>query len=113
MTCPTVEQAYTRNAAALVRYGPYAGQHAGKPRFSYDPRRAPVNFLDHLLTPDEAAVITDARNVLGMEMPAGSNVNDIRLVLPDTLAGKARVILARLQSTFPHPDDVPGAYPHP
>lgn len=108
MTAPTHAETYTRKAAALVRYGTYAGAHAGKPRFSYDPCLAPVTFLEKLLTPAEVEALNDARNVL--VLPADSNVADVRLLLPDAFTGRARAVLVRLQTTFPHPDEVPGAY---
>lgn len=106
MTHPTAPS-YRRKISALVRFGPYAGPHAGKPRFEYDPRNMPIGLWE-MLTPQEQAAVDTARNLIAA-LPAGSNVRDCRELLPDMLPEPARSALIALQTAFPLPGDVPGA----
>lgn len=99
---------FVRRNSALVRYGPYAGEHHGKPRFEYDPRNMPIGLYE-MLTAEEQAVVEQARAVL--MLPADSNVSDVRQLLPDAFTGSVRAALVALQTTFPHPDEVAGAIP--
>lgn len=91
---------FIRKGAVLVR------RPDGRARFELDPRYCHISIFD-MLEPHEQDAILEARRVLPeIPEPNGSNINDIRHLLPDTLPEPQRSVLVRFQEIFPLSTDL-------